>query len=119
MTAEYLTGMLEEMNPEGIFLLFTQTGEVVGTCRGELSEHLSKRRGVHTGYLDCPGVVPEYRTKNLYLPQLLCVAHWVREQEHVDIEMESWGDDPRLLAQYQEIGFKKVHRQDIYRWQGN
>lgn len=119
MPAEYLKGMLGEMNAEGIFLLFTQNEEVVGTCRGEMSEQFTKRRGVPTGYLDCPGVVPEHRTKNLYLPQLLHVADWVRKQERVDIEMESWGDDPRVLAQYQGVGFENVHRQDIYRWQGN
>lgn len=119
VTAEYLNGMLEEMNPDGIFLLLTQTGEVVGTCRGEISVQLSKRRGKQTGYLDSPGVVPEHRMNNLYLPQLLHIANRVREQELVDIEMESWGDDPNVLAQYQQVGFEKTHQQHIYRWQGN
>ncbi len=120
VTAEYLHGMLEEMNLDGIFLLFTQKGEAVGTCRGEISEPLSRRRGIPTGYLDSPGVVPNYRSENLYLPQLLHVAHLVREQErNVTIEMESWGDDPQVLAQYQRVGFEKMHQQDIYRWQGN
>ncbi len=119
VTAEYIHEMLADINPDGIFLLFTYTGEVVGTCRGEVSEPLSKRRGVRTGNLDAPGVVPEYRDKNLYLPQLLHVAHWVREQAQVDIEMESWGDDPQVLAQYQQVGFEIMHQQDIHRWQGN
>ena len=119
VTVEYFHGMLEEMNPDGIFLLFTQNGEVVGTCRGEISEQLSKQRGTPTGYLDCPGVVPEHRTEHLYLPQLLHVANWVREQErNIPIEMQSWGDDPDVLAQYQQVGFEKTHQQDIYRWQG-
>ncbi len=114
-----LKGILEEMNPEGIFLLFTQNGEIVGTCRGEISELLSKQRGVRTGYLDAPGVVPEYRSKNLYLPQLLHVANWVRKQEHnVVTEMESWGDDSHVLIQYQQMGFEIMHQQDLYRWQG-
>ena len=118
-TAEYLNEMLKEINPNGIFLLFTHTGEVVGTCRSEISEPLSIRRGVRTGYLDAPGVVPEHRSENLYLPQLLHVAHWVRKQELVDIEMESWGDSSQVLAQYQQVGFEKTHQQNIYRWQGN
>ena len=120
VTPENLNGFLEEMNPDGIFLLFTQNGEVVGTCRGEISEQLSKQRGTPTGYLDCPGVVPDHRSKNLYLPQLLHVASWVREQErNAAIEMQSWGDDPQVLAQYQQVGFEKTNQQDIYRWQGN
>lgn len=120
VTAEDLHGFMEEMNVDGIFLLFTQAGEVVGTCHGETSmQQLSERRGKRTGYLDAPGVVPEQRTNNLYLPLLLHAAHWVRGQEPVDIEMESWGDDPGVLAQYQEVGFEKVQQQGIYRWQGN
>jgi len=120
VTAANLHEWLEEMNPDGIFLLFTQNGELVGTCRGEISEQLSKQRGIPTGYLDAPGVVPEHRIKGLYLPQLLHVANWVREQErNVSIEMQSWGDDPQVLAQYQQVGFEKMHQQDIYRWQGN
>jgi len=119
-TAEDLHGFMEEMNVEGIFLLFTQVGEVVGTCHGETNMlQLSERRGKRTGYLDAPGVVPEHRTNNLYLPLLLHAANWVRNQELVDIEMESWGDDPQVLAQYQAVGFEKVQQQDIYRWQGN
>jgi hypothetical protein len=71
------------------------------------------------GYLDSPGVVPEQRANNLYLPLLLQAANWVRTQEPVDIEIESYGDDPSVLAQYQEVGFEKIQQQDIYRWQGN
>ncbi len=119
VTAEEVNNILEGTNPEGIFLLFTHAGEVVGTCRGEISEYLSEWRGVRTGYLDAPGVIPEHRSKNLYLPLLLHIANWVREQELVDIEMESWGDDPHVLAQYQQVGFEITHQQDIYCWQGN
>ena len=118
--AENLHEWLEGMNPDGIFLLFTQTGDVVGTCRGEISEPLSKQRGTRIGYLDAPGVVPEHRSENLYLPQLLHIANWVREQERdVAIEIDSWGDDPQVLAQYQQVGFERTHQQDIYRWQSN
>ncbi len=120
VTAENLHGFMEGMNPAGISLLFTQAGEVVGTCHGETNmQQLSERRGKRTGYLDSPGVVPEQRANNLYLPLLLHAANWVCGQEPVDIEMESWGDDPQVLAQYQAVGFEKVQQQDIYRWQGN
>ena len=120
VTSEEMNNILEsETHPEDNFLLFTQNGEVVGTCRGEISEYLSERRGVRTGYLDAPGIVPEHRSKNLYLPLLLHIANWVCKQELVDIEMESWGDDPQVLAQYQQAGFKIMHQQAIYRWQDN
>ena len=120
VTAENLYVWLQGMNPEGIFLLFTQNREIVGTCRGEISELLSKQRGTRTGYLDAPGVVPEHRSQKLYLPQLLQAAHLVRGQEHnATIEMESWGDDSLVLAQYRQVGFETTRQQDIYRWQGN
>ncbi len=120
VTLEEMNTILEaQTNPEDNFLLFTQNGEVVGTCRGEINELLSKRRGAPTGYLDAPGVVPEHRSKNLYLPLLLHVANRVRKQARVDIEMESWGDDPQVLAQYQQVGFEIMYKQDIYRWQSN
>jgi mycothiol synthase len=118
--ADDLHGILEHEDAAGIFLLFTQTGEVVGTCRSEISAQLSVKNGKQTGYLDAPGVVPEHREQNLYLPQLLHATHWIRSQasqESIDIELESWGDRPQVLAAYQELGFEKVRQQDIYRWQ--
>lgn len=115
---EDLRDILKNQDPADIFLLFTPDGEVIGTCRGERSEQLSARRGRPTGYLDCPGIVPEYRDKDLYLPLLLHVALWVRSQGDIDIELESWGDDPRVLAQFQATGFTIFQKQDIYRWQG-
>ncbi|QBD76096.1 GNAT family N-acetyltransferase [Ktedonosporobacter rubrisoli] len=121
VTAEALHGILEQENPAGIFLLITQSGEVVGTCRGEMSEHLSTKRGKETGYLDAPGIVPAHRSTKLYLSQLLYAAHWVRTQASqtpIDIELESWGDDPQVLSEYQQAGFEKVEQQVIHRWSG-
>ncbi len=112
--AEDLHGILEDQNAADNFLLFAPTGEVVGTCRGTISEPLSTSRGKRMGYLDCPGVVPEHRANGLYLPLLLHAAQWVRNQGATDIEVESWGDDPQVLAQYQQVGFEKVHQQIIY-----
>lgn len=119
VTVENLQEILAEQKPETIFLVVAQNGEVVGTGRGEISEPLSERGGTRTGYLDAPGVVPEYRANGLYLPMLLHAAHLVRDQEVVDIELESWGDDPQVLAQYQEVGFEVMHQPGIYRWQNH
>ena len=115
-----LQAIIEQQNPACIFLLYAQTGEAVGTCRAEISPYLSTRRGKPTGYLDAPAVIPEQRENNLYLPQLLHAIHWLRSeapQIPLDIELESWGDDPRVLAAYEQAGFEKVQQQDIYAWQ--
>ena len=48
---------------------------------------------------------------------LLHAAHLVRDQKSVYIELESWGDDPQVLAQYQKVGFEVMHQLGIYRWQ--
>ena len=114
VTAADLQDILTHQNPAGIFLLHTHAGKVVGTCRGEISEPLSARRGRRMGYLDCPGVVPGHRANGLYFPLLLHAAHWVRNQETVDIEVESWGDDPQVIAQYEEVGFTRVRQQITY-----
>ena len=117
VTEEDLQGILSGQKPETIFFVVAQNGEVVGTGRGEINEALSQLRGTRTGYLDAPGVVPEHRANGLYLPMVLHAVHLVRDREAVDIELESWGDDPQVLAQYQEVGFEVIHGLSIYRWQ--
>ena len=115
---ENLQEILSGQKPETIFFVIAQNGEVVGTGRGEISEQLSEQRGTDTGYLDASGVVAEYRANGLYVPMLLHAAHLVRDQKSVDIELESWGDDPSVLAKYQEVGFEVMRQLGIYRWQG-
>lgn len=110
VTAADLHRILARQRSIDNFLLYSPTGEVVGTCRGTINEKDSKREG----YLDCPGVVPERRADNLYLPLFLHAAQWVRSQGATAIETDSWGDDPRVLAQYQQAGFKHVRQQKIY-----
>jgi ribosomal protein S18 acetylase RimI-like enzyme len=118
VTEESVRDIVE--NPAGSFLLFDSAGEVVGICRGELSEQLQEKYGKPTGYLDAPGVVPEQRENGLYLPQMLHVAHWVCSQashEAIAIELESWGDSPQTLAAYQSMGFEIIRQQSICCWQ--
>ena len=118
VTEENLQEILAGQKPETIFFVIAQNGEVVGTGRGEISEQLSEQRGIQTGYLDAPGVVPEHRANGLYLPMLLHAAHMVRNQEPVDIELESWGDGSQVLALYQEVGFEMMHELGIYHFRG-
>lgn len=103
----------------GIFLLFGPDGQPVGTCRGEISEELSARRGKRTGYVDSPGIVPQQRQDRLYLPLLLQAMQWIRAQEQVDIELESWGDSEEVLASYQSIGFEVTRQARIYNYAGS
>ena len=119
VTTENLQEILSGQQPETIFFVIAQNGEVVGTGRGEINEPLSQRRGTRTGYLDSPGVVSEHRANGLYLPMLLYSAQLVRDREPVDIELESWGDDLQVLIQYQEVGFEVMHQLGIYRWQNS
>lgn len=118
VTEENLQEILSGQKPETIFFVIAQNGEVVGTGRGEINESLSEQRGTQTGYLDASGVVAEHRANGLYVPMLLHAAHLVRDQQAIDIELESWGDDPLVLAKYQEVGFEVVRQLGIYRWQG-
>lgn len=118
VTAEDLQEILAGQKPETIFFVIAQDGEVVGTGRGEINEALSQQRGTRTGYLDASGVVVEHRANDLYVPMLLHAAHLVRDQGNIDIELESWGDDPLVLKQYQEVGFEVVRQLSIYRWYG-
>ena len=46
---------------------------------------------------------------------LLHAAHWSRNQGATDIEADSWGDDPQVLAQYQRVGFENIRQHIIHR----
>ena len=116
LTDEDLANELPNLTLDGTFLLYAPGDEVVGFCRAEISDQLSVRRGKRTGYIDSPEVVPEHRGDGLYLPLLLYAAQWVRTQELVDIELESWGDDEQTIALYQKAGFSIVKKEAIYKW---
>jgi mycothiol synthase len=114
ITEEEMNTWLPTLTPEGIFLLFTPGGAVAGISRAENSQHLTELRGVPTGLIDAPGVVPAYRHANLYLPLLLTSLQWLSTQKHASIELESWGDTPETLALYQQLGFTLVQEQISY-----
>jgi len=88
---------------------------VAGVGRAELSEQLTAQRGVPTGHIDAPGVVPEYRGAGLYLPLLLTLIHWLLPQGPAALELESWGDEPGTLALYRTLGFSVMKEEVSYR----
>jgi len=106
---------LPRLKQEGIFLLFAPDGAVAGVGRAELSEQLTAQRGVPTGHIDAPGVVPEYRGAGLYLPLLLTIIHWLVRQQPAALELESWGDEPGTLALYRTLGFRVMKEEVSYR----
>lgn len=115
VTADDVAGILKEWPQEGIFLVFDAGNEVAGVCRAEMSERLTAQRGQPTGLVDAPGVIPFRRRDGLYLPLLLTAARHLIAQNPAAIEVESWGDDDRVLASYEGIGFAVARRSVAHR----
>jgi ribosomal protein S18 acetylase RimI-like enzyme len=86
---------------------------VVGVCRSAHHPQRSARNGQSTGYIDAPGIIPDYRTPDLYSALLLHAAQWLRRHDQV-LELESWGDAPETIALYQTLGFTILHQQIAY-----
>lgn len=114
-TREENARWLLQLNHAGIFLLFAPDGTIAGTCRADLSAHLATERGAPTALIDAPGIVPEYRDANLYLPLLLTAIHWLLPQGPTTLELESWGDAPGVLALYRSLGFSVMKEEISYR----
>jgi mycothiol synthase len=114
VTEEQMAEWLPDFIPEGIFLVFSEKGRAVGISRVEPSSERSKKNGMPTGYIDAPGVVPQHRRLDLYRALVLTGINWLREQDQVLIEMESWGDKLEVLKMYRELGFKDQHQLICY-----
>lgn len=115
VTETQMAEWLPDFIQQGLFLLFSpDDGNAVGISRVEISKERTEFNQKLTGYIDAPGILPNYRDRDLYLPLLLHGMHWLQEQKVELIEMESWGDDPALLASYQSYGFKTVRSQISY-----
>jgi ribosomal protein S18 acetylase RimI-like enzyme len=80
-----------------------------------LSEELTAQRGVPTGQIDAPGVLPAYRHRGLYVPLLLTLIRWLLTEKPERLEVESWGDDPQTLALYRGLGFQLAREETSYR----
>jgi mycothiol synthase len=114
-SAEEMALWFPRLKQEGIVLLFGPDGEIAGVGRAALSEELTAQRGVPTGHIDAPGVVPAYRQSGLYVPLLLTLIRWLLTEKPVRIEVESWGDDPQTLALYRDLGFRLAREEISYR----
>ena len=105
---------LNELEPEGIFVLFSAEDEAVGTVGAMPATDRTERNGVPTGRVDSPGVVPKHRSAELYGALLLAGVAYLKNRGAVWAELESWGDDPEILALYTRLGFSVLHRQVAY-----
>lgn len=106
---------LADLDLKGELLLFAPDGSVAGTVGAALEPSRTERNGVPTGRVGSPGVVPEYRSVALYEALLLAGVAYLRQLGLTWAELESWGDDPSVLARYQARGFAVLRREVAYR----
>jgi hypothetical protein len=59
--------------------------------------------------VDGPGVLPGARRPDAYVRLLLAAC---AELGSGSVDMDSWGDDPAVIAAYEELGFAVVERND-------
>ncbi|HEX2350754.1 MAG TPA: GNAT family N-acetyltransferase [Ktedonobacterales bacterium] len=117
-TADEWSRWLPEMDTRGIFFLFAEQRGLVGMVRASLrmdAQSMRIREDKMVGIVDAPGVVAEARGKGLYRPLLLHAIAWLAEERPDQIRVESWGDDPAVIAQYRDLGFSETRRETLYR----
>ncbi len=103
-----MASWLPNFNQQGLFLVFSEKGRVIGISRVEPSPERTAKNGRPTGYIDAPGIVPQHRRLDLYRALVLTGIRWLREQGHTLVDMESWGDKLEVLKMYRELGFKDI-----------
>ena len=115
VSEDEMASWLSGFNQDGLFLVFSEKGRVIGISRTEPSPERTHKNGQHTGYIDAPGIVPQHRRLDLYRALVLTGIRWLREQGYSLIEMESWGDKLEVLKMYRELGFTDLRQLISYR----
>ncbi len=105
---------LAQIDWDGLFLLFAPDGSVAGEVSAELAPDLSERSGVLSGRVSSPGIVPEKRSVKLYQTLLLSGVAYLKMQNALRAELQSWGDAPETVQLYASLGFRTVHQQVAY-----
>lgn len=114
VSEQQMASWLADFNQDGLFLVFSEKGRVVGISRVEPSPERTQKNGTPTGYIDAPGIVPQHRRLDLYRALLLTGIRWLQAQGQVIIEMESWGDKLEVLKMYRELGFIDIRQLICY-----
>ncbi|OGO31066.1 MAG: hypothetical protein A2136_07245 [Chloroflexi bacterium RBG_16_54_11] len=115
VSEQEMSTWLPDFNQQGLFLVFSEKGRVVGISRTEPSPERSQKNGLPTGYIDAPGVVPQHRRLDLYRALVLTGIYWLRDRGLTLVEMESWGDKLEVLKMYRELGFVDLRQLVSYR----
>jgi len=110
VSQEQMASWLPEFNQQGLFLLYSPSGKVVGISRVEPSPERSTKNDKPTGYIDAPGLHHHHRRMDLYRAFLLNDMHWLQDQGQQLVEMESWGDKQEILNLYHDLGFKVIRK---------
>lgn len=105
-----MSSWLPGFNQQGLFLVFSEKGRVVGISRVEPSPERTQKNGRPTGYIDAPGIVPQHRRLDLYRALVLTGINWLYQKGQAVIEMESWGDKLEVLKMYRELGFADLRQ---------
>lgn len=95
-------------------LLQSPAQTIVGLCRVRIPT--STEANTEASYLDAPGVIPAHRDPTGY--QLLAQAglQFLGQKQANEIVMESWGDEPEVIAHYCTLGFTIRRRSLAYEY---
>ena len=108
-TLENLAPWLEEIDPDGLFLLFDTLGNVAGNVVA------TRTSGDEPHLLDAPGLAPEHRRPELYAALASVALEWVLALEPQDVTLESWGDSDAVISAYGALRFVESSRSS-YVW---
>ena len=93
--------MLPHHESEAMFFLFD--GEnYVGHDRISFSEG---EDGAKVGHAGVPGLLPAYRSPELYRELALIGLNWLYEQGCAEIKLSSWGDSEGTIRAFEDLGF--------------
>jgi mycothiol synthase len=109
-TQDDWTHWLPEIDPRGLAFLFAADGALAGMSRATLRETDGRRAGV----IDAPGLIPARRSVELYRALMLHAIGWLAAQNPAEYVVESWGDDPAVIAAYQALGFSISQREAMF-----
>lgn len=106
----HMARSLQRFDPQGIFLVFDETGAAVAQCRTLAAGDAPDQPHI----LDEPGIVPEHRAAGLHAPLVLTAAHWLRARDARPIRLESWGDSAETVVLYTTLGFTLIEHEVSY-----
>jgi N-acetylglutamate synthase-like GNAT family acetyltransferase len=103
------TSWVDQQARDSIFLLFDKKGQVIGTTGTlPLEDNLAR--------IDAGGLVPEYRTPDLYRQLALVALNYAVEKGCKKAKLESWGDCESTIDVYKSLGFEITVHELGYRF---